>query len=263
MRACLRRARTRCSWSTAATIYVVVFFAFLLLEQRGLGMGDFFSFARRAGLGAGCGCACDRPVHDRRPASTTRCRRARSSRSPRRSGSSTTSRSGRCSAGSRRTTARRMPTCRSSRSATWSPGCRIRGRSSSRSTAGSPGSRSRCSSATCRLAALVTDHRDDALRRVSDALYDELGPEADVARVGGEEFAVQPVRVRRAGRLSWPVPARADLCENGFVASRIRLVRVPARGRERADPLPRRRRAAVRAPRPPRAPPSASPAFQP
>ena len=60
-----------------------------------------------------------------------------------------------------------------------------------------------------------TDHRDDALRRVSDALSSGLGPEADVARVGGEEFAVlSPCEsVEQAAQLA--VRLERSLCENG------------------------------------------------
>jgi diguanylate cyclase (GGDEF)-like protein len=48
------------------------------------------------------------------------------------------------------------------------------------------------------------EDRDDALRRVSDALVSALGSDVDVARVGGDEFAVlAPCRtVEEAGQLA-------------------------------------------------------------
>ena len=246
--------------STAAAIYVAVFVAFLLLEHAGLGIGalllprDRPGRARtRAGLGRGSRCARDRALHvgvllnhapaverDLHDLDADPARQLRRDRE-------------RCSAGSRRTTARRTPSCRFSRSATSSPGCRTRGHSSSRSTGASqPGKP---------FALLVgdldsrrfDDDRDEALRRVSDALSSRLGPEADVARVGGEEFAVlTPCEsVEQAAQLA--VAARAEPLRERL-ARHVRLVGVPARGRERADALPRRRRAALRAPRATRAP---------
>jgi diguanylate cyclase (GGDEF)-like protein len=50
----------------------------------------------------------------------------------------------------------------------------------------------------------LDEDRDDALRRVSDALTSALGSDVDVARVGGDEFAVlSPCRsVEEAGQLA-------------------------------------------------------------
>jgi diguanylate cyclase (GGDEF)-like protein len=61
----------------------------------------------------------------------------------------------------------------------------------------------------------IVDDRDHALRRVSDALAGTLGPGADVARVGAEEFAVLTPAdsVEQAAQLaSW---LERTLCEEG------------------------------------------------
>lgn len=61
----------------------------------------------------------------------------------------------------------------------------------------------------------VAEDRDQALRRVSDLLAGALGPDADVARVGAEEFAVlvSAESVEQAAQLaSWLERA---LCESG------------------------------------------------
>ncbi len=63
------------------------------------------------------------------------------------------------------------------------------------------------------------DDRDEALRRVADALAGTLGADADVARVGGEEFAVLTSceSVEQAGQLaSW---LERYLCENGALVT--------------------------------------------
>jgi diguanylate cyclase (GGDEF)-like protein len=61
--------------------------------------------------------------------------------------------------------------------------------------------------------------RDEALRRVSDSLLGALGPEADVARVGGDEFAVLSLcdSVEQAAQLA----ARLEraLCESGSLVT--------------------------------------------
>ena len=61
--------------------------------------------------------------------------------------------------------------------------------------------------------------RDQALRCVSDALSSALGPEADVARVGGEEFAVlSPCEsVEQAAQLAARLERR--LCESGSLVT--------------------------------------------
>ena len=63
------------------------------------------------------------------------------------------------------------------------------------------------------------DDRDGSLRRVSDALSGALGPEADVARVGGEEFAVlAPCEsVDEAAQLAASLERR--LCESGSLVT--------------------------------------------
>ena len=61
----------------------------------------------------------------------------------------------------------------------------------------------------------IVEDRDHALRRVSDLLAGTLGPEADVARVGAEEFAVLTPgdSVEHAAQLaSW---LERKLCEDG------------------------------------------------
>lgn len=61
--------------------------------------------------------------------------------------------------------------------------------------------------------------RDDSLRRVAEALSGALGPEADVARVGGEEFAVLTPcdSVEQAAQLaSW---LERRLCEGGSLVT--------------------------------------------
>jgi diguanylate cyclase (GGDEF)-like protein len=63
------------------------------------------------------------------------------------------------------------------------------------------------------------EDRDDALRGVSDALLRALGPEADVARVGGEEFAVLVPcdSVEQAAQLAaW---LERNLCEAGALVT--------------------------------------------
>ena len=64
-----------------------------------------------------------------------------------------------------------------------------------------------------------SEDRDDALRRVSEALAGALGPEADVARVGGDEFAVLAPcdSVEQAAQLaSW---LERHLCESGSLVT--------------------------------------------
>lgn len=63
------------------------------------------------------------------------------------------------------------------------------------------------------------ENRDDALRRVADALAGLLGADADVARVGGEEFAVLTPcdSVEKAAQLaSW---LERRLCEHGSLVT--------------------------------------------
>jgi diguanylate cyclase (GGDEF)-like protein len=61
----------------------------------------------------------------------------------------------------------------------------------------------------------LDEDRDEALRRVSEVLSLRLDPEADVARVGGEEFAVLCVcdSVEQAAQLA--VQLERSLCESG------------------------------------------------
>ena len=61
----------------------------------------------------------------------------------------------------------------------------------------------------------LDEDRDEALRRVSEVLSLRLDPEADVARVGGEEFAVLCVcdSVEHAAQLA--VQLERSLCESG------------------------------------------------
>jgi diguanylate cyclase (GGDEF)-like protein len=69
------------------------------------------------------------------------------------------------------------------------------------------------------LDALHGEDRDQALRRVSDSLAGALGPEADVARVGGEEFAVLTpcASVEQAAQLaSW---LERSLIESGSLVT--------------------------------------------
>lgn len=63
------------------------------------------------------------------------------------------------------------------------------------------------------------EDRDEALRRVSDALSRVLGPETDVARVGGEEFAVLSSceSVEQAAQLA--VRLERNLCESGSLVT--------------------------------------------
>ena len=245
--------------SMAATIYVVVFVAFLLLEHAGLGIGHFFylaialvALALGPGLGRGGRRPGDRALHGRRPpqprAAVERDLHdldADPARQLRRHRDAARLVRGALPHGERRA-------ARSWHSATSSPGCRTRGRSSSRSTGASPPGTP--------FALLVGDldsrpfdeDRDEALRRVSDALSRRLDPEADVARVGGDEFAVLSLcdSVEQAAQLA--VQLERSLCESGS-SRHLRLVCVPARGRERADALPGRRRAPLRTPRAARA----------
>jgi diguanylate cyclase (GGDEF)-like protein len=65
----------------------------------------------------------------------------------------------------------------------------------------------------------VGQDRDQALRHASDALSRAVGPDADVARVGGDEFAVlaQCDSVEQAGQLaSW---LERILCEDGSLVT--------------------------------------------
>jgi diguanylate cyclase (GGDEF)-like protein len=61
--------------------------------------------------------------------------------------------------------------------------------------------------------------RDQALRRVSDALIGALGTDADVARVGGDEFAVLSAcdSVEQAGQLA--ARLERNLCEAGSLVT--------------------------------------------
>ena len=63
------------------------------------------------------------------------------------------------------------------------------------------------------------DDRDGSLRRASDALSGALGPEVDVARVGGDEFAVLAPcdSVDDAARLAATLERR--LCESGSLVT--------------------------------------------
>jgi diguanylate cyclase (GGDEF)-like protein len=63
------------------------------------------------------------------------------------------------------------------------------------------------------------EDRDEALRRVSDALSLRLDPEVDVARVGGDEFAVLSLcdSVEHAAQLA--VRLERSLCESGSLVT--------------------------------------------
>jgi diguanylate cyclase (GGDEF)-like protein len=63
------------------------------------------------------------------------------------------------------------------------------------------------------------EDRDEALRRVSDALTHALGADADVARVGGEEFAVLAScdSVEQAAQLA--ASLERNLCEAGSLVT--------------------------------------------
>ena len=207
--------------SMAATIYVVVFVAFLVLERAGLGIGHFYYLAIALvalALGPAWGAAAGGiATGSTRSAwsSTTRCRRARSSRSRRRSASSTTSRSGALLG--------------------WFAAHYRAGNAELQILAqrdlvtGLPNTRAFELAIDRRLAAarpfalLVGDldarpfdeDRDEALRRVSDTLSLRLDPEADVARIGGDEFAVLSLcdSVEHAAQPA--VQLERSLCETG------------------------------------------------
>ena len=63
------------------------------------------------------------------------------------------------------------------------------------------------------------EDRDEALRRVSEALTTALGADADVARVGGEEFAVLTLcdSVEQAAQLA--AGLERNLCESGSLVT--------------------------------------------
>lgn len=63
------------------------------------------------------------------------------------------------------------------------------------------------------------EDRDEALRRVSEALTNALGADADVARVGGEEFAVltRCDSVEQAAQLA--AGLERNLCESGSLVT--------------------------------------------
>lgn len=63
------------------------------------------------------------------------------------------------------------------------------------------------------------EDRDEALRRVSEALIRALSPDADVARVGSEEFAVlvSCESVEQAGQLA--AGLERNLCETGSLVT--------------------------------------------
>ena len=63
------------------------------------------------------------------------------------------------------------------------------------------------------------EDRDEALRRVSEALTHALDPDADVARVGGEEFAVltRCDSVEQAAQLA--ASLERNLCESGSLVT--------------------------------------------
>jgi diguanylate cyclase (GGDEF)-like protein len=69
------------------------------------------------------------------------------------------------------------------------------------------------------LDALHGEDRDQALRRVSETLSGALGPEADIARVGGEEFAVLTpcTSVEQAAQLASSL--ERTLVENGSLVT--------------------------------------------